>query len=383
MPANKRHHFVPQFYLRNFSVRQEERQIGLFNLKNERFVPATSIKTQAQRNRLYGNGEGEQVLSELEGIAAEIVRRSLRTSTVPKRFSPDHHALLVYVLFQMTRTPAAGQEIQDAFEQQVKAMAAQDSQMAPFVNHFDVVVENPVHQAMGIVAQCHPLAADLAYKLLINRTTSTFITSDHPVILYNQFMEHRRAFGSGTGIVCKGLQIFLPLNPRVVLIFYDYDVYRVGGRSLKNQQVAVTEKDVHALNLLQGANAHEQLFFDDSINEETATRIAAKSKVFRPFSRSELKQFELCESNGRKSILLHSKKNELRIGLHLSCVEELPSIRHYRLGGQVVHVRDRHLCELHDEFLKKVDAKQYKASEFSNFVNDKAASARTESNIFQ
>ena len=54
----------------------------------------------------------------------------------------------------------------------------------------------------------------------------------------------------------QGLQIFLPLSPKDVLVLSDSAVYKVGGRKLKVMDVDVThEPDVDALNMVQVMNA--------------------------------------------------------------------------------------------------------------------------------
>jgi hypothetical protein len=62
MAENKRHHFVPQFYLRNFANDPRQRQIGLFNIAAGKYVRSTSIRDQAQRKKLYGTEGTEEMV---------------------------------------------------------------------------------------------------------------------------------------------------------------------------------------------------------------------------------------------------------------------------------------------------------------------------------
>jgi hypothetical protein len=50
--VGREHHFVPQFYLRNFS--SDGRRINLFNFKLGRAVMGTSIKHQCSKHNFYG-----------------------------------------------------------------------------------------------------------------------------------------------------------------------------------------------------------------------------------------------------------------------------------------------------------------------------------------
>jgi hypothetical protein len=120
--------------------------------------------------------------------------------------------------------------------------------------------------ALNEAALCLPITFDLCFKLVINKTKEPFITSDHPVVLYNQFLEPRKKYGNNTGLACKGLEIFLPISPRHLLIFFDPDVYKVENKS--NVSVDITaDADVKALNLLQCISADKNLYFNEEISE--------------------------------------------------------------------------------------------------------------------
>jgi hypothetical protein len=92
------------------------------------------------------------------------------------------------------------------------------------------------------------MALDLRWKLLQNKTDLPFITSDHPAVRYNQFLEPRIRSGSNTGLVARGLQMFLPLSPKHVLVLFDSETYKVGGMKLRVMNVDVThDEDVDEL----------------------------------------------------------------------------------------------------------------------------------------
>jgi hypothetical protein len=85
MPENKRQHFVPQFYLRQFSG-PGGGTIGVFNLKSGRFITPAKLKSQAAQSWLYGaDGEAERHFSVIEGAAAGALRRIVSTGRPPPR----------------------------------------------------------------------------------------------------------------------------------------------------------------------------------------------------------------------------------------------------------------------------------------------------------
>lgn len=372
MPAFKRHHFVPQFYLRNFATDERQRQVGLFEFSRSLFVPQTSIRSQAQRTKLYGDDAHEKCLSDLEGLAAGIIRTAIERRELPKRYSPFHGTLLIYVLFQASRTPAAGAEIEELTEQLVKTVMSHNEKLAPHLDGIRVHYAAPLKITMGNAALNYRITADLCYKLLVNKSAVPFITSDHPTVFYNQFMERRDKFGSSTGLACKGLQVFLPLSSKVCLVLFDSAVYRVGGRSLKGVQVEATLDDVTALNSLQVANAQNQLFFSGEISESEIRRTVERSIKFRPARRATIAEYPATHArpDGLTSTLIHSSKVDLRVGLRLSKVSELPSVASYEVGSRVFHPRDETLCRLHEDFVQKVRDKKYRASEWGRFLDD-------------
>jgi hypothetical protein len=66
--------------------------------------------------------------------------------------------------------------------------------------------------------------------------------------IQNKFMQWR-TFGSNTGMASKGLQVLLPIWPRITLVMYDRDVYRF-GRTKNDSATWASREQVHELNVL-------------------------------------------------------------------------------------------------------------------------------------
>ncbi|MDA3844285.1 MAG: DUF4238 domain-containing protein, partial [Candidatus Kapabacteria bacterium] len=54
----KNQHYIPKFYLRNFSYQRNNKQIGVYTLKNNLFIQTGKLKKQASKNFFYGS-DGE------------------------------------------------------------------------------------------------------------------------------------------------------------------------------------------------------------------------------------------------------------------------------------------------------------------------------------
>jgi hypothetical protein len=107
--------------------------------------------------------------------------------------------------------------------------------------------------------------SDLKYKILINLTDIPFITSDNPVVKYNQYLESRKWKHSKTGYASIGLQIFLPLNHKKLILLYDSNSYEIGNPNYRTHQLKKIE-DIDELNLLQLVNCIETIYFDEKVD---------------------------------------------------------------------------------------------------------------------
>ena len=91
--------------------------------------------------------------------------------------------------------------------------------------------------AVGTQAQLINTCIDLKCKFLINKTRIPFITSDNPAVIYNQFLERMKQESYALG--SRGLQIYFPLTPKVAVIYYDSECYKIGCK--KRNYVDITQ----------------------------------------------------------------------------------------------------------------------------------------------
>ena len=105
MTEKKKQHFVPRFYLRNFSLNAEGKKISLFNFAACKYVSCSNLYDQAYKNYFYGEDLTiEDALADLEKEAAKIINSTLLNDTVPMMGSDEHHILLVFIMFLRQRT---------------------------------------------------------------------------------------------------------------------------------------------------------------------------------------------------------------------------------------------------------------------------------------
>src|SRR6476660_7461177 len=97
MPANKKHHFVPRFYLRRFSP--DGKSINLYNIPSRRRILHANLRNQCYRDYFYGKLPViENAVAGIEAEAAEVFRKIDQFQSLPPPFSTDHITLLTYIV---------------------------------------------------------------------------------------------------------------------------------------------------------------------------------------------------------------------------------------------------------------------------------------------
>lgn len=263
-------HYVSQFYLRNFSPGSlianddevDDRNIRLINLASRRFIPSASIKGQCKKAGFHNFSPGlETALGVLEGNAASAIRNVIQENRVPARDTFDHEALVVYAVFQRSRTEKVGEQADKASDRMFKLAYQSDPRLDGIdLSKYEFKSEYPIELPLGIASDMVPFGMQLGLHVFINETDEEFISSDNPAVSHNQFcegIEYRGVIGWN----CAGIQILLPLSPRHILLLYDSQVYALGGRRGRGTTRIVDVDDVKNLNAFQIVSARENVYF--------------------------------------------------------------------------------------------------------------------------
>jgi Protein of unknown function (DUF4238) len=292
MADNKNQHFVPQFYLRNFSSEDHRKTVGLFNLKQSKFVPRAGIKNQCTRDYWHGENDPyfEEFIRGLEGLSATAIKTAITTDRL---FRLD--ILKKFLMLQTGRTVHSA----EAFAESRRKMYELAHGRPPTQEELD-----PKH-SIGIYLINEPLIRDLAACLVFNRTDIDFITCDNPVALSNWWFRHiwRQRPGAGVGLAQAGLEIYLPLSPRHQLILYDRNLWSVpkadqhGTINLKNKG------DVLAINERQMLNAQDNVYFNSMDSAEHIEALFKECEPRRKADKVDVKAWLRDKSTGRLSAL--------------------------------------------------------------------------------
>ncbi len=213
----RRHHYVSQFYLRQFSESNE--QINVIDVVDRRhFVTGSrAIAAQTDFNRIniegHDRNEIERFLSGIEGKAAKVLKDIAQNESLPQN-DDDVAILSVFVGILAVNNPQvreklrnideaiAGQRMQEmvatreAYESRLSEWGLEDpigyEAMKAFVEcgNYTISLEESNGYYLALVLQAldlvvFPMLDEMQWSLLIAKNDAgDFITSDRPVIFF-------------------------------------------------------------------------------------------------------------------------------------------------------------------------------------------------------
>jgi hypothetical protein len=338
----QRQHYVPKFYLRNFSIKNNGKQINVLNTKADLFISNAKLKTQASKLFFYGkDGHIENVLSNIESEISPLITSICKYKTGPAFNSEEHLRLLHFVILMSSRNPVASNEVIESGNQLRKII----SKMTDGKTEIDPTIMSNQEQAIKIVLQQIAVATavcnDLKLKILINRSSTPFIISDNPLIKYNQFLEQRKWPLSVTGYASIGLQLLLPVDPFTMLLFYDEHTYKIGDRKKTSLEINKSS-DVDQLNLLHFLNCDSLIFANENVTEFYLKKLFNESKKFpkanKPKSRLMPLEIQTADQKIQDKVI-HQTTTDCKINLNIERITITKKAKEYKLSTRAVQMR--------------------------------------------
>jgi Protein of unknown function (DUF4238) len=302
MPSDKQH-IVPRFYFRPFSA--DGRRLNLYNLQRNKKIVGAPLKGQCYRRGVYETPEFEKILSRHEARLAPVVARITATAALPSDLQ-DYFLLLQLVASLHLRPAAALEEMNAGIDLLLKDIF---SRTGPYTRKELDLVQIKVNAGPMLAANVHRAGRallDLTPVLVKAPDGTEWITSDHPLIAYNTYTEELPENQPGHGLVTRGIQLFLPLSPRLLCVLYDDAIYRPREQG---DLLATTHQDVDSMNFLQAAYAQENLYFlNDSESDFLALHRRARDARTkrRAFVSRYARADQELEEDGTRSEIMHS-----------------------------------------------------------------------------
>ncbi|PWW30921.1 DUF4238 domain-containing protein [Chryseobacterium sp. AG844] len=329
MVKKKKHHYIPRFYLKRFSINNGGKFLGLYNLNNKKFIPNAALKNQAYGNFLYGeDDEIENALAHIEGNVAKMFYYWTEEKVlIPPPIESNGFKLIKrFMLYQAFRTPNSGENIMESLNKGLKAFVKEfKPELWESLKDATLQHENPVLLGLLHSIEHEKLLDYLDFRFIVNLSLLPFITSDSPIIFYNQLMEQAGNYIGATGLVAKGLQIFYPIHPRLMICLYDPEVYDLGDdvNCCSTECIAT----IHQLNGLQFINCESQIYFNNFISEEYTHELSNNFQEYRGTKRNIN---EIINQNNKKFFFISSE--DIQIGLQLDFLNIKVNLNDFKNG---------------------------------------------------
>lgn len=286
MSQPRKHHFLPQFYLKGFSL--DKRGIYLLDKKRVKSYGCQIKDVAAIRDyheldveELADTYILEKRLATIETTQAELIKSLISNGITD---SKHRYGLLEFLSIMRMRVPAVKEHIAKSYGSTIKAVALslqRSGKLPPVPPGFEdkLKIENLNIEianwkslekmfALGTNEKTIRLLAQMRITLYRAPAKLNFITSDQPVALY-----HPTLFNSA-GPITPGVEITLPISSQLLLKLDHGNGYDI--------EVAATCEDVAEYN--RRTFIMTQAFAYTDINPEvTLKRLEKYSKVFAGF----------------------------------------------------------------------------------------------------
>jgi hypothetical protein len=345
---NRSQHFVPRHYLRRFSF-DEGQRIRVLTIKNDKYIPEAGLKGQCARDYFYHTDPRiEENLGELEGKAEEYFKRITEQHWLPSD-GPARNDLLTILNVMRSRTEMFADQtlrvpetaMREGFRRYLEANNKHE--LLKFLPDLRFRATHwPTQQVIrGLTSTM--LLSDLQIKLLVGPSEVHFVTSDHPVVLLNQAFVNILRNQSVSGLAMRGLQLFLPLSPDLLMLAFDPICYRVGHPGRKVIQINRKE-DVELINALQILNANQCVYFRDEVDEPLFRNLLFKFRPKRPNPRDLIETHEVTKGDQKESFIIFHAPTIPLPGIWSFC-KTRQQFSHADFGQ-----RDPYTCRLYKEY---------------------------------
>ena len=271
----KNQHYVPQFYLKHFSMHPDKKTIQAYWYKQKRCIE-NSVESTCREKYTYGeNSIVEWSLATLEHDASIIINKILSDPENYVFYRPEYDVLLEFIMTLHARSI----RLRDEYRQFLKDFG---EKLPEHLGITDYTIKFPEEdfpyifplQFFGNVIvnylQLQPL-------VLINNTESEFFTSDCPVCIYNTaFIKENLSYGA----MSSGIQLYLPLSNRVALLLFDPQYYTLSNNNSMNY--FPSKYQIEELNKIVIFNSRECVIFGNSNNKKVIGEFSEKLKKKSP-----------------------------------------------------------------------------------------------------
>jgi len=303
MNKPKRHHYLPQFYLKNFC---KNGFLWVYDRNNNEYRQQTPINT-AVKKKYYtitgpdgrSHNEIEAVLANIEGETKHIIEKINEKKSIDLE---EKCILAIFIAFLYVRVPEFEMEINELTEKFLKrynisiipnekeaeniikqfAKTKDQENLSPkkmldFVKNENYDIKVPREHSLRLMyflAREFPIIfIQMDWQFWYSSKSSLFITSDNPFIVISP-QNYNGPYGIGT----KGAKKLIPLNQKICLVMCDK------GDNMINRNLS--SKEVRSINCLIAMECDRFLISQDKSLLGSLVKI---SKIDKWWKKSRVK----------------------------------------------------------------------------------------------
>jgi len=314
----QKEHYVPKWYLRNFSSTPDHGYIWVYDTKSKK-ISEEPINKIAQKQDFYGK-DFEDSLDPIDSKTKLVIEKIISSENVDDLTATQLDTLHEFFVLQYYRTEHAKIAIEKqlnlnmelhtipGLRKKYKHVSEADFksvlQEPPTPNFFLLNIDMSLKSKKAL--------SDLTPYLIKNNTKIPFFTSDDPVAFNNRFHVPNKFL---IGFQAVGVQIICPINKRYCLMLIHREAYDI--QNSDNSLIKINSKqDVDLFNILQILDCNLQAFSKDS-SLGYLQRLQKESEKIK-----KLKPFNQKMQTGNVSVIKEYQNVERRnYGMHFSFLE--------------------------------------------------------------
>lgn len=343
MSKRKKQHYIPKFYMRNFS--NQYNTFNLVNMDNKKYNKDIPCASQFQEKYYYGQDEiWEKKLSCLESKWAIIFSKIIKD----KNYYPNDEEIeliKMFALLQRNRILSRKKDMQEMKWDYAKTILEIEFKNTnnPLINHINN--EEVMQEVKKTFLEKH--SSDITQELLedseknlgeindlklciINyETNNDLISSDSPIIHYN-------LINTGfVGLAMVGLILMFPISSKKLIVLYDSKIYT---NNIKKIKFINNETEVNILNAFQVISSDKFIFLKDSNKIKDVLKIRSKYLKNRDWY---IKQRNCGVFGDDKSKVIFNHFPYINLKYEFSFLKTIPRIKRYATRDIISFTRNK------------------------------------------
>jgi len=277
--SKKRHHYLPEFYLKGFINQSNKPKIWIYEKGNPNIICSTPKNIAVQAHYYsYNTPEGNKDTDSFESFFSKIeakIPTIFKNIREQKNLNDEEKAWFsIFLGFSITRVPNYRKNIEDitaniikkilrtsAFDANKSGMQIEGLHKFILNDEYNITIKNPEYSLGMIVDHAFEFGRILnlmKWSFLIATQDYKFITSDNPVFIHNPAY-YRNSLYSG-GLLSKNIQVTFSISKEIALLGTWKDYKEGYIKSDNNSVKAIVKRTVlSALKYIYASNKSEAL----------------------------------------------------------------------------------------------------------------------------